>query len=560
MGLFPPPTSVPTTLNSQPVNISTQQDPRLYAVIADTAHIPQGHGQKVEGADASDLKTEATYHESLQHHAVTTICGSVKAESDQQLDLIPIFQAEKRPPCRAYLSPVSNAKSPHMASENMALPFQGPLALSQQWMMLSPVGDDDGHTPYSASTSGSSYMDDDGSDQLYQLCGTMSMQPADTPTCQWSCAPQMEVPLAAQQTPHYFGGGTTGSPFDNSYGHCVAPTPPPSWLNCPSTQYVTQSYTHGFPHYQPLDLPCSVLEAPVRGNSHLYNTGEGALSPQSDSTEQQQQAKSSGLPRGGCPQAVAGPRQPRFGSQVAPASQKKSMACKSCSKKFSSLEERDQHDSECSALPCLFAFAGCSSRCKGKNEWKRHINTQHLLSTSFQCFECAEKVFNRKDLFTQHYLRMHATKDEQEAAKARRPLPAFEQRLRYKQKDAERRDHWELPTASRCLVRDCESTFLGSDSWDKCLEHVSKHLGMTDKHQEALDQHSFTAEQIQYFINVGAIERAEDGFVLGRQSDGQRARTNKRKNTNGGIIKTSIDETRPALSKRFKLRRGAVDE
>ena len=64
-------------------------------------------------------------------------------------------------------------------------------------------------------------------------------------------------------------------------------------------------------------------------------------------------------------------------------------------------------------FPCAFAFAGCNSTFGSKNEWKRHIASQHLCLQYYRCSQCPQSVnegkgneFNRKDLFTQH-LRRH---------------------------------------------------------------------------------------------------------------------------------------------------------
>ena len=61
---------------------------------------------------------------------------------------------------------------------------------------------------------------------------------------------------------------------------------------------------------------------------------------------------------------------------------------------------------------CPLAPYGCSGTFTSKNEWKRHINSQHICTGFWRCDLCPDRParpndFNRKDLFTQHLRRMH---------------------------------------------------------------------------------------------------------------------------------------------------------
>ncbi|OBW66215.1 MAG: Hemerythrin HHE cation binding domain protein [Aureobasidium pullulans] len=71
------------------------------------------------------------------------------------------------------------------------------------------------------------------------------------------------------------------------------------------------------------------------------------------------------------------------------------------------------------AYPCPFLPYGCPATFSSKNEWKRHLNTQHLSLSTYRCDLCIPRPsspssssptqsndFNRKDLFIQH-LRRH---------------------------------------------------------------------------------------------------------------------------------------------------------
>ncbi|GAB1313954.1 hypothetical protein MFIFM68171_04164 [Madurella fahalii] len=125
------------------------------------------------------------------------------------------------------------------------------------------------------------------------------------------------------------------------------------------------------------------------------------------------------------------------------------LACQNCSKDgFQDQAELESHMKKKHTRPfnCVFDFAGCQSTFASKNEWKRHVSSQHLLLNYWLCTEgtCSKTkntetpsyttassssrsksnvgtpsspdqpappngaIFNRKDLFTQHLKRMHA--------------------------------------------------------------------------------------------------------------------------------------------------------
>lgn len=158
---------------------------------------------------------------------------------------------------------------------------------------------------------------------------------------------------------------------------------------------------------------------------------------------------------------------------------------------------------------CSFAPYGCESTFVSKNEWKRHITSQHLQLGFYRCDvgKCSlhrrqpspththlltpstsrtqtltppsppgqPNDFNRKDLFTQHQRRMHAPW----LASGRRRAPtgaehaAFEESL-----DDVRRRCWhglrQPPSHSHCGF--CREVFSGEGSWDVRMEHVGRHF------------------------------------------------------------------------------------
>ena len=155
---------------------------------------------------------------------------------------------------------------------------------------------------------------------------------------------------------------------------------------------------------------------------------------------------------------------------------------------------------------CSFAHYGCSCTFSAKNEWKRHVTSQHLQLGFYRCdlADCnihkrsssdhrhqhhkksrssshhdhhsADLVandFNRKDLFTQHLRRMHAPWH-----KENRTNPSAGERDAFERSLDEVRDRcWQPrrqpPTVSQCGF--CGQDFHGEHSWDDRMEHVGRH-------------------------------------------------------------------------------------
>ncbi|KAE9987494.1 hypothetical protein EG328_002479 [Venturia inaequalis] len=137
-------------------------------------------------------------------------------------------------------------------------------------------------------------------------------------------------------------------------------------------------------------------------------------------------------------------------------------------------------------FPCPLAEYGCQSTFTSKNEWKRHVSTQHIKLGFWRCDMCPPTTdqqcityndFNRKDLFTQHLRRMHATHPFSLAAN---PISYADGRGGVS--DEALRDHQGRcyitlrcnPLRSGCLF--CSKTFQGEGSWEERMEHVGAHL------------------------------------------------------------------------------------
>jgi hypothetical protein len=138
-------------------------------------------------------------------------------------------------------------------------------------------------------------------------------------------------------------------------------------------------------------------------------------------------------------------------------------------------------------FPCPLAAYGCISNFASKNEWKRHVSTQHIKLGFWRCDLCAVTVdphdestvyhndFNRKDLFTQHLRRMHAAPSSTSTSRVQRNVAYMvtEDNIT----EHQQRCYLQLrgtPQRSGCLF--CDKEFVGANSWEERMEHVGRHL------------------------------------------------------------------------------------
>lgn len=197
-------------------------------------------------------------------------------------------------------------------------------------------------------------------------------------------------------------------------------------------------------------------------------------------------------------------------------------ACPECPASFKDENGLQTHTKKAHTRPfiCVFRFAGCPSTFASKNEWKRHVMSQHLVLTYWLCdiATCAHHkntphtgrsrnsrraservitleqpigpplpngaIFNRKDLYTQHLRRMHAPsgvkRSSSKASKAATTTTMgsesdWEDEIKAHQSHAHR-ERCKLPTQMDCPANHCEHSFVGVDAWDQRMEHVAKHL------------------------------------------------------------------------------------
>ncbi|GJC98031.1 C2H2 finger domain-containing protein [Colletotrichum higginsianum] len=165
-------------------------------------------------------------------------------------------------------------------------------------------------------------------------------------------------------------------------------------------------------------------------------------------------------------------------------------------------------------FPCAFSFAGCTSTFGSKNEWKRHIASQHLCLQYYRCSSCPQSTvegkgneFNRKDLFTQHLRRMHAPFAIKKAiAKGDSKLQVeWEGHVKEMQTTClvTRRSP---PQKSACPKPDCQSVFEGPGSWDEWTEHVGRHMEKGEGQRLGVDR-----LLAKWALDEGIIERRGDG-------------------------------------------------
>lgn len=149
------------------------------------------------------------------------------------------------------------------------------------------------------------------------------------------------------------------------------------------------------------------------------------------------------------------------------------------------------------AFPCPLAPYGCTSSFTAKNEWKRHANTQHFRLGYWRCDQCHEtgkkpNDFNRKDLFVQHFRRMHLTHKLTPAKKARTGKANKDLAVEEILSQAAERCYKVLrqaPMHSCCVV--CPERFEGPGSFDQRLEHIGRH--MEDARKEGKEPEEVTA-------------------------------------------------------------------
>jgi hypothetical protein len=190
-------------------------------------------------------------------------------------------------------------------------------------------------------------------------------------------------------------------------------------------------------------------------------------------------------------------------------------------------------------FPCTFRHYGCGSDFRSKNEWKRHVHSQHLRLGFWRCDvgACASSPhtnkpkttststgsaadFIRKDLFTQHHRRMHCPWPSHSYAHppSAKAKEEFEQSL-----EEVRRRCWvkvrDPPNESWCGY--CGRTFEGPGSWEERMEHVGRHLERGDfpgfdGGPRGIDEEREDEKLREWLLDEGLLEKEDlDGEEIG---------------------------------------------
>ena len=182
------------------------------------------------------------------------------------------------------------------------------------------------------------------------------------------------------------------------------------------------------------------------------------------------------------------------------------LPCPHCSTGLASESALKKHVLASHTRPfiCTFHKYGCSSTVGSKNEWKRHINVQHMHLETWRCDigVCAPPScgstdhkhtspspsgqlethaplyhdFDRKDLFTQHLKRMHSPA----TSASRAEKSKFENSIDGIQKRCHRVLR-EAPVNTFCPYCPNHPVF---EHWEDRVEHVGKHLERSDFDQK----------------------------------------------------------------------------
>ncbi|KAH8801725.1 hypothetical protein F5884DRAFT_525870 [Xylogone sp. PMI_703] len=253
-------------------------------------------------------------------------------------------------------------------------------------------------------------------------------------------------------------------------------------------------------------------------HSHITSEDSPGLGGAHDESNSSQEPGDSGLEDNMFNSEYNSPAsRPKPRRSIAKAGPKQDTRCSLCSHapfKDSSSLRKHIAAAHTRPFPCAFSFAGCTSTFGSKNEWKRHIASQHLCLTYYRCSSCPQSTvegkgneFNRKDLFTQHLRRMHAPFAIKKAIAKGDSKLQLEWETHVKEMQASclviRRSP---PQRSACPKPDCSNVFEGAGSWDDWTEHVGRHMEKGEAGRLGVDR-----LLARWALEEGIIERKEDG-------------------------------------------------
>ncbi|KAJ5801933.1 uncharacterized protein N7503_004383 [Penicillium pulvis] len=208
---------------------------------------------------------------------------------------------------------------------------------------------------------------------------------------------------------------------------------------------------------------------------------------------------------------------------------------------------RNVIDGTARTFVCSFASYGCESTFVSKNEWKRHVTSQHLQLGFYRCDvgKCGAyhrhasttlptststptpqstvsgrgctplpgqpNDFNRKDLFTQHHRRMHAPWLQSGGRRA----PTEEEHSAFEASLEEIRQRcWQglrtPPLQSHCGF--CKEVFSGEGSWDVRMEHIGRHFEREDRRVLGAEEEDLALRE--WGIEQGILVAIDGGWRL----------------------------------------------
>ncbi|MCJ1288146.1 hypothetical protein MMC26_007501 [Xylographa opegraphella] len=202
--------------------------------------------------------------------------------------------------------------------------------------------------------------------------------------------------------------------------------------------------------------------------------------------------------------------------------------CSHCKEILSSKAALSKHISTVHIRPftCTFRLYGCPATFGSKNEWKRHVSSQHLRLGIWRCdlgsclpqsphhgaAEVPEPIyneFNRKDLFTQHLRRMHspsASCSQHEKDRFAASLEAACARCLI-----DIRNPPPYSSCGYCPAGQRGTVFEGSGLWEARMEHVGRHLESGHGQDKQWVEDTMLRD---WMIAEGLVERVGDGGEL----------------------------------------------
>jgi hypothetical protein len=222
-------------------------------------------------------------------------------------------------------------------------------------------------------------------------------------------------------------------------------------------------------------------------------------------------------------------------------------------------------------FPCAFHHYGCCAVFANKNEWKRHVSSQHLQLGFYRCDmdSCIDHAkgyndFNRKDLFTQHCRRMHApwsgaggNPKKNEANVPKKDKDAFEKKL-----DSIRDRCWidrrKAPASTKCgfcgkkfsesAIKETKGKTVHLSPWEERMEHIGRHFERDGKRAE--DEKEDTGLRKWALEEGVVVEKKGEFWLVGFEpSNASKKTAGERRSTRNNKEEDTVDE-RPKLEAR----------